>query len=158
MQIELAGRFAKHSRSMSVSDALKTSIGEVKLLEVDYGKEPRIDVEKDAAKITGTSPFFWANQILVALPEPPIVAHVASNDPPDGVRPDPQESPDAVAVPLPEDTAEVGSSTKEKDRTEEDDPAQEKRPTKVEVVSTDEDQDEDGDDDEGAVWSIGGKK
>jgi len=30
MQVELAGRFAKHSRNMSLKDALKNSIGEVK--------------------------------------------------------------------------------------------------------------------------------
>ena len=147
MQIELAGRFAKHSRSMSLNDALKKSIGEVKQLDVDYGKEPRIDVEKGAAPITGASPFFWANQILVALPEPPIAARVASNDPPDKTKPDAQERPDAVAVPLPGDTAEVGSSTKDEE------PAPEKPPAKVEVVSEDDDEEE-----EGAVWSIGGKK
>ena len=146
MQIELAGRFAKHSRSMSLNDALKKSIGEVKQLDVDYGKEPRIDVEKGAAPITGASPFFWANQILVALPETPIAARVASNDPSDETEPDAQGSPDAVAVPLPGDTAEVGSSTKDEE------PAPEKPPAKVEVVS------EDDDEEEGAVWSIGGKK
>jgi len=118
MQVELAGRFAKHSRSMSLNEALKTSIGEVKQLKVDYGKEPRID------------------------------ARVASNDPPGETKPDAQESPDAVAVPLPGDTAEVGSSTKEAEE-----PAPEKPPAKAEVVSEDDD-----DEEEGAVWSIGGKK
>ena len=147
MQVELAGRFAKHSRSMSLNEALKTSIGEVKQLEVDYGNEPRIDVEKDAAPITGASPFFWANQILVALPEPPIAARVASNDSPDEVKPDVGESPDTAVVPLPGDTAEVGSSTKAEE------PAPEKLPAKTEVVSEDDD-----DEEEGAVWSIGGKK
>ena len=149
MQIELAGRFAKHSRSMSLNDALKKSIGEVKQLDVDYGKEPRIDVEKGAAPITGASPFFWANQILVALPEPPIAARVASNDPPDGVEPEVSEDPGVVEVVPP-----AGSSTKEKDPAPE---KPEKQPAKVEVVSADEEEGED-DDDEGAVWSIGGKK
>lgn len=146
MQVELAGRFAKHSRSMSLNDALKTSIGEVKQLEVDYGREPRIDVEKGAAPITGASPFFWANQILVALPEPPIAARVASNDPPEGVKPAVSEEPGVVEV-----VPTAGSSTKEKD------PVTEEQPAKVEVVRADEEEDED-DDDEGAVWSIGGKK
>ena len=131
---------------MSLNDALKKSIGEVKQLDVDYGKEPRIDVEKGAAPITGASPFFWANQILVALPETPVVARVASNDPSDETEPDAQGSPDTVSVPLPGDTAEVGSSTKDEE------PAPEKPAAKVEVVS------EDDEEEEGAVWSIGGKK
>ena len=155
IQIELAGRFAKHSRNVSLNDALKTSIGEVKLLDVDYGKEPRIDVEKGAAPITAASPFFWANQILVALPETPIAARVASNDPPDGAKPAETEKPDAVEVPLPSDTVDAGSSTKQEDLTEKVDPVPEKQPAKSEMASAEEEEDED---DEGAVWSIGGKK
>ena len=88
---------------------------------------------------------------MVALPETPIVARVASNDPPGETKPDAEESPDAVAVPLPGDTAEVGSSTKEAEE-----PAPEKPPAKAEVVSEDDEDDED--EEEGAVWSIGGKK
>lgn len=154
MQIELAGRFAKHSRKMSLNDALKTSIGEVKLLDVNYGKEPRIDVEKGAAPINGASPFFWANQILVALPEPPIAARVASNDPSDIVKPDGSENPDSPEVALPGDTMPVGSVTEVEEVDEKVEPVPEKPPAEVEVNSAD----EEDDDEEGAVWSIGGKK
>lgn len=139
MQIELAGRFAKHSRGMSLGDALKTSIGEVKLLDVDYGKEPRIDVENDAAPITGASPFFWANQILVALPEPTVAAHVAGKDLP--------------VVDKPDDTMPAGSANKGEEVVEKVKPAAKEMVAEVEKVSADED-----DEEEGAVWSIGGKK
>jgi len=142
MQVELAGGFAKHSRNMSLDDALKKSIGEVRKLDVDYSKEPRIAVGKGAAPITGASPFFWASQILVALPEPPIVARVASNDAPDVAG-----DADVVQLPAPQDNVTVGSTTKE-----EQDDSVSKKPQAKEMVSAD---DED-DDDEGAVWAIGG--
>ncbi len=157
MQMELSGRFARHSRNMSLNAALKTSIGEVKLLEVDYGKEPRIDVEKEAGPITGASPFFWTNQILVALPEPPIAARVASNDPPEAVKPAMPENLESVEVALPEDSLPVESPAKEIK------PAPEMVPAaKVELADEEDEEDEDEEDedndDEGAVWSIGGKK
>ncbi len=159
MQIELAGRFAKCSRNMSLGDALKTSIEEVKLLDVDYAKEPRIDVEKNAAPITGASPFFWANQILVALPEPPIAARVASNDPADGAKSNGSAGKDKVDITLPSETLPAGLSVKEKNPSEKIDPAPEKLNVETEMGSPDEDEEEDEvDDDEGAVWSIGGEK
>jgi len=73
---------------------------------------------------------------------------VASNDSPDGA-----SSPDGVEVALPSDTSPTGSSAKMEDRTERADPVPEKPPAKGEVVSAEEE-----DDEEGAVWSIGGKK
>ncbi len=142
MQVELAGRFAKHSRTMPLRDALKTSIGELKQLDVDYSKEPRIDVQKDAAPIKGSAPFFWASQILVALPEPPIAARVANNDSPDNVV--------------------VGSSTREDGQSKQGGSVSEKTPEKNEMASVDDEGDVDDDeedvDEEGAVWAIGGKK
>jgi hypothetical protein len=152
MQVEMAGRFAKHSRGISLSDALKKTIAEVKLLDVDYSKEPRVDVEKDAAPLSGASPFFWANQILVALPEPPIAPKDLDADQTGEVQPDAMVSPDAVATPLPAETSSAGSTSKVQEPTPQD------SPTAVEVDSDEQVEDEQDDDDEGAVWSIGGKK
>ena len=180
MQIELAGRFAKYSRNMSLQDALKQAIGEVKLLNVDWDKEPRIDVEKAAAPMTAAAPFFWANQILVALPEPPIAARIASNEAPNADQPaegadatatvtadlpqpsnlaDPSETVNNQIAPVEAATAmpdEKTATVAQPDVAPHD--LSDNRPKGRPNAVVEEEEVEDDDDDEGAVWSIGGKK
>lgn len=133
-QMQIAGEFAKHSRAMTTTEAHQRTIAETKQWDVDYSKEPRIDVEKDAQPIKADHPFFWANQMLVALPEPAFAPQVVQNTPPlptildDGNDPLPApETADATDVKL------AASDVKPADESEEDD-------------------------EDGAVWSIGGKK
>lgn len=98
-QMELAGRFAIHSQSMNSGEALQRAIAEVRSLPVDPAKEPRmkfanVDLDADgegaaAGTMTADHPFFYAQAMLVALPEVPMtVSAEASDDAADGASDD----------------------------------------------------------------------
>ena len=165
LQMELAGRFANHSRSMPMTAALKQSIAEVKLLDVVADAEPRINFEKEAAELKGDQPFIWSSQILVALPEtnvqlPKAVAGVL----PGQAQPDNEK--DGVMLPgdLPAESPMNSTINVQKEETVEEEMTEEvvvienpkaEEPKVVVEAQTTEPED---DDDEGAVWQIGGKK
>ena len=169
LQMELAGRFANHSRSMPMTVALKQSIAEVKLLDVVADAEPRINFENKAIDLEGDQPFFWSSQILVALPETNVQMPKAIADVLPG-QPAPENEKDGVMLPgdLP-DGSQIESpmnstinvqkeETVEEGMTEEVVVIEDPKVEEPKVVEAEAAEPEDDDEDEGAVWQIGGKK
>ncbi len=143
-QVDLAAQYARFATAMPVTTALQSAVKLARASKVDLTKEPRLKTDPDAPAVDGDTPFFWASPIMVSYRDQRPVDPAAiqtlenaiainadpQNDPPDQAAP-PKEAPAADA---PQEMANVDVQP----------PA---------AKDADEDLDE-----EGAIWTIGGKK
>ncbi len=139
-QVDLAAQYARYATAMPVTTAMQSAVKQTRSSKVDLAKEPRLKTDPDVPVVDASAPFFWASPMLVSysdkrVADPAVIKaleNVIANNAEAKADP-PKEAPAADAP-------------------------QKMAKTDVQPPAPQDAEEDSDDEEEGAIWTIGGKK